>query len=130
MSEREYTRDDVIYQSLVAFGQGTNYTRVSTRACREIARIAGSLAEERELATSWGTIAVQLLERVRVAGRIAAARAVEAGSSYIDFDDVRVATRKARLGSKSTSCGGDDGNDGDDGSGGTSGSDAQPADVP
>ena len=99
-----YTKQDVINQSLVAFGQGTNFMRVSSRALREFVDAAQQLIDMRSMHEHWGEVAVQVLERVRTMGRVAAALAIEDGRTYIDEENVRVAMRKVRMMSKSDWC--------------------------
>lgn len=122
---RDYTPQDVVNQSLVAFGQGTQFMRVSSRACRVLVEIVSYLAEAHDVTTTWDRDAVQALERLRVAGRLAAQRAIEEGRTYVDAEDVKIAMRRVRAVSKSTWC-----DDGDGGSKGGDGGDAQPADLP
>ncbi|MEM8930038.1 MAG: hypothetical protein AAGE94_02620 [Acidobacteriota bacterium] len=119
MSQREYTRQDVINQSLVAFGQGTQFMRVSAQACSVVTSVMNAVDEHQKLHATWGTIAVQVLERIRTAGRLAAARAVDDARTFISEEDVEVALRRVRATSKSGQCGSDGGDD--DGSGDGSG---------
>lgn len=111
---RDYTPQDVINQSLVAFGQGTQFMRVSSRACRVLVNVMTSVDESQKLHEEWGTIAVQILERIRTAGRLAMARAVDSGRSCINEEDVEVALRRVRASSKSSDCGSDSDRGGDD----------------
>lgn len=99
-----YTKQDVINQSLVAFGQGTNFMRVSSRACREFVRLMLVSANENDLHKDWGEIAVQLLERVRAIGRVTQAWAVEDGETVIREEYIRRGFRKVQLTSKTEGC--------------------------
>ncbi|MEM8995127.1 MAG: hypothetical protein AAGF23_10100 [Acidobacteriota bacterium] len=103
-NRQTYTRRDVINQSLVAFGQGTNFMRVSSRACREIERLMTVADQQRGLTEHWGEIAVQLLERVRSVGRVAQAWAIEDGETVIGEEYIGRAFRKVQLTSKTTGC--------------------------
>ena len=100
-----YTKQDVINQSLVAFGQGTNFMRVSSLACREFVRLMLVTANEHDLHEDWGEIAVQLLERVRSIGRVTQAWAIEDGDTVIREANIRRAFRKVGLTSKTDKCG-------------------------
>lgn len=102
--ERNYTPQDVVNQSLVAFGQGTGCLRVNSRACRVLAQQISEIDRHSKMHESWGIEAVQVLERVRVAGRLAGARTVEDGRTCVEADDVRVALRKVMKKSGSDRC--------------------------
>lgn len=102
--ERTYTPQDVVNQSLVALGQGTGYVRVSSRACREFVRLMTALEEVRELHKEWGTTAVQLLERMRTIGRVAASLTLDEGRVHINKEDIAIAFRRVQAGSKTDSC--------------------------
>ena len=102
---REYSQQDVLNQCLVAFGQGTGCVRVSSGACREFLGLVGQVAEQRELHKDWGEIAVQMLERMRTIGRVAAGLLLAEGRVHIEERDVVVAFRRVQVGSKSIDCG-------------------------
>lgn len=101
---RDYTPQDVVNQSLVAFGQGTQFMRVSSRACRVLARHMDRVCKVQDLPKNWETIAVQLLERVRLIGRVSAQRAVEYARTHVDEEDVEIAIRRVADTSKTDSC--------------------------
>ena len=82
-----YTKQDVINQGLVAFGQGTNFMRVSSRACRVFVDTGGMLVDQRNMHEIWGEVAVQVLERVRTMGRVAVSFAIEDGRTFINDDE-------------------------------------------
>ena len=119
MSDQTYTQQDVIHQCLVAFGQGTNFMRVSSRACREFVRLMQISESQHAMHRTWGTDAVQLLERVRAIGRLAAALAVDQGTTVIEAEVVQRGFRKVRLVSKTGWCGNGEGEGEGSGSGGT-----------
>ena len=84
-----YTDEGVMAQIWVAFGQGTGMTRVAQKAAltlqaRYSPEIAGHLEE-------WGTEAVQVLERIRAIGKLAALKATERGSTIVTEEDVKTA---------------------------------------
>src|ERR1700709_1888997 len=77
-----YTKEGIMAQVCVAFGQGTGEIRVSQEACvalydRYVALITDEVLEE------WGREAVQALERIRVLGRMVAAETRLAGYSVV-----------------------------------------------
>ena len=103
--ERVYSQQDVLNQCLVAFGQGTGCVRVSSEACREFIGLMSQVEERRELHKDWGDIAVQMLERMRTIGRVAASLLLKDGRVHIEARDVAVAFRRVQMGSKSPGCG-------------------------
>ncbi len=105
-TRKKYTQQDVLNQTLVAFGQGAGCVRVSSRACRELVGLMTPIIEARELAAEWEEIAVQMLERIRTIGRVAVDLMLKEGRVYIEENDVAVAFRRVQLGSKSEGCGG------------------------
>ena len=107
-TRRRYTKQDVLNQTLVAFGQGTGCVRVSSGACRELVGLMTPIIEARNLADQWGEIAVQMLERIRTIGRVAVNLMLDEGRVFIDEKDVAVAFRRVQLGSKTGDCDGAD----------------------
>ena len=103
-SQPIYTIADVINQSMVAFGQGTDYLRVNHRACRRLAAFMTETNDRHRLTEVWQDQAVQILERVRMIGRVAAAFATEEARTFINEDDVQRAIVKVGLASKSEFC--------------------------
>ena len=80
-----YTREGIMAQIMVAFGQGTGATRVSQEAALQLRTIYyGAITEH--LTRIWGTEAVQVLERMRAIGKLAAHRAMIAGATAISTD--------------------------------------------
>lgn len=100
---RTYTPEDVIQQSLVAFGQGTNYVRVNREAAQYIVDLMKSLIERFRTHETWETDAVQVLERLRAIGRLAALYATQGGQTVIDGEVVSRATILVQRTSK-TNC--------------------------
>lgn len=101
---QEYLPQDVIHQSLVAFGQGAGCVRVSSRACREFVGLMSRVEEAGSLHETWGEIGVQMLERMRAVGRIAASLLLEKGRVTIEKEEVAIAFRRVQLGSKTGDC--------------------------
>ncbi|MEM9598110.1 MAG: hypothetical protein AAGD06_27860 [Acidobacteriota bacterium] len=102
-----YTQQDVVSQSLVAFGQGTHFMRVSSRACRVLVAVMENLVLTRRIHENWGTEAVQILERVRLIGRVAASLAVKDARTVVEEADVRFAVPRVQIVSKTDRCGPD-----------------------
>lgn len=82
----------------VALGQGTGAVRVSRAAVQAFhAHYRPSLTDE--FVASWETLAVQVLERVRAVGRMAAQAAVERGGTAIGPEEtIRAAWNVATVG--------------------------------
>lgn len=108
------TNEQILNQALVVFGQGTGAVRIEVFACESLRETLEGLFESRDFVSSWESIAVQVLERVRTAGRLAATLALEEARIAVNHHDVREALQRVRLSSKSKGCregeyGGDDG---------------------
>jgi hypothetical protein len=100
-----YTRDGVMAQVYVAFGQGTGALRVSQDVCtalrdRYYERITDAVLE------NWDTWAVQVLERFRALGRLMAANASAAGKTTIMGADVEASALAVEKQSTSELCNG------------------------
>lgn len=103
-SEQTYTPQDVLNQSLIALGQGTGCVRVSSRAAREFVRLMTAVEEKKSLHEDWGRIAVQMLERMRTIGRVAASLTLDEGRVHINDEDIAIAFRRVQGGSKTEMC--------------------------
>jgi hypothetical protein len=100
--EVAYTQEGVMAQIWVAFGQGTGLTRTSQKAvlvlqARYFSEIAGHLEE-------WGKEAVQVLERIRTIGKLAALKALERGDTRISEEDVNAAIEAVERESDTSWC--------------------------
>jgi hypothetical protein len=100
-----YTRDGVMAQVYVAFGQGTGAIRVSQDVCtalhdRYYGRITDAVVKD------WDTWAVQVLERFRALGRLMAGSASAAGKTTIAGADVAAAASTVEKQSASDLCNG------------------------
>ncbi|HYU32425.1 MAG TPA: hypothetical protein VEW48_09690 [Thermoanaerobaculia bacterium] len=84
-----YTQEGIMAQIWVAFGQGTGLTRTSQKAV--LALQARYYEEIPKYVSEWGEQAVQVLERIRAIGKVAAFKATERGSTVISEDDVNAA---------------------------------------
>lgn len=83
-----YTRDGIMAQIWVAFGQGTGPVRVSQDAAMELHRWYYNAITEEVLLEHWESQGTQALERVRTIGSLAAMSATGAGSTVIATNDV------------------------------------------
>ncbi len=97
------TRDGIMSQVYVSFGQGCGAIRVSQGACvalreRYLPRI------EDDLPARWEAEAVQVLERIRTVGRTAAAHAAIAGENVISPVRLTDAARRVELQSLTPLC--------------------------
>ncbi|HKH45917.1 MAG TPA: hypothetical protein VKM72_14745 [Thermoanaerobaculia bacterium] len=77
-----YTRQGILDQILVAFGQGTGALRVAGQAAAALRDRYEPYVDGRILEI-WREVGVQVLERLRAMGRLAALRAVEGASTVI-----------------------------------------------
>lgn len=83
-----HSKEGIMAQIWVAFGQGTGFTRVSQDACLHLHSLYYDVIRD-ELVQSWEDEAVQVLERIRAIGKLAASKAIDAGATAISVDDVR-----------------------------------------
>ncbi|HEV7515970.1 MAG TPA: hypothetical protein VGR07_06695, partial [Thermoanaerobaculia bacterium] len=77
----------ILGQACVAFGQGTGALRVSREAVAALRERYGAVLTA-EVVQQWDGVAVQVLERLRAIGRLAAHLATSAGRTAIGRDDV------------------------------------------
>ncbi|MEA2695109.1 MAG: hypothetical protein QOJ16_4496 [Acidobacteriota bacterium] len=100
-----YTREGIMSQVCVAFGQGTGEVRVSQEACTALYDRYSRMITEEVLA-NWGEQAVQVLERIRVLGRMVATQTHLAGQSVISAGLLMTAALQVELNSETYICGG------------------------
>lgn len=87
-----YTRDGIMAQIFVAFGQGTGPVRVSQDVCTALSDLyQGRITDE--VIDRWETLAVQVLERFRALGRLMALNASRAGSTSIAGGEVETSAQ-------------------------------------
>lgn len=101
---RPYTPEDVIQQSLVAYGQGTSYMRVNREAAQYVVDLMRSSIERFRVQETWETDAVQVLERLRAIGRLSALYATQGGQTVIDGENVSRAALMVQRISKTNNC--------------------------
>ena len=95
--------DDIVGQMLVAFGHGIGSVRVPRDTVRALTeRYRPTL--EKGLADQWDDDGVQVLERVRATGRLAAQNSVVRGDTKVTQDDFATAAMKVEAESKTPWC--------------------------
>ncbi|HSU84777.1 MAG TPA: hypothetical protein VLR69_20345 [Thermoanaerobaculia bacterium] len=99
-----YTQEGIMAQIWIAFGQGAGAIRVSHDAALELYRwyyeaITPEIVHER-----WKTDAVQVLDRMRAIGRLAALKAASAGSTVITPRDIYESASKVQAQSQTPLC--------------------------
>ena len=102
--QKAYSPQDVINQSLVALGQGTGCIRISSRACRVFVDLMTAVEAKRKLHEQWEQTAVQMLERMRTVGRVAASLILDEGRVHIEEEEITLAFRRVQGGSKTIDC--------------------------
>lgn len=102
----DYRKADILGQVQIAFGQGTGAVRVSHGAAREVRTHYGQLFERsrKAILKAWKDEAVQVLERVRTTGRLAAALTTDQGKTAIEARQVREAARRVERASATIFC--------------------------
>lgn len=98
-----HTKDGIMAQIWVAFGQGTGFTRVAQEACLKLHSLYYDAIKE-ELVQRWDEEAAQVLERIRALGKLAANKAIAAGATAITVDDVLASAAVVHRSSNSPWC--------------------------
>lgn len=102
--DTSYTQEGVMAQIWVAFGQGAGLTRTSQKAVMVLhARYFNHIASS-GIIDVWGENAVQVLERIRTIGKVAAFKALERGATSISEADVTAAVESVELESDTSWC--------------------------
>jgi hypothetical protein len=78
-----YSQDGIMAQILVAFGQGTGLIRVSQEAALELRRWYYDAITPQVIDQQWEAQAVQVLDRIRAIGSLAALKATTGGATTI-----------------------------------------------
>lgn len=98
-----YTRDGIMAQVWIAFGQGTGAIRVSQEAALELHRwYYGAITDE--LLEKWDTEALQVLDRIRAIGSLSAMMAIQQGSTKINAQVVYESSVQVQLRSDTPYC--------------------------
>lgn len=77
-----YTKDGIMAQLWVSFGQGTGAIRVSQNAALELRRWYYDAITD-EVVANWGAWSLQVLDRIRAIGSLAALKAIQNGSPTV-----------------------------------------------
>ena len=80
--EMAYTKDGIMAQLWVSFGQGTGAIRVSQNAALELRRWYYDAITD-EVVEQWGTWSLQVLDRIRAIGSLSALTAIQNGSPTV-----------------------------------------------
>ena len=83
-----YTQEGIMAQIWIAFGQGAGLTRVSQAAAMELYRWYFGAITPQVVEEKWETDAVQVLERIRAIGSLAALKATSIGATAITPQEV------------------------------------------
>ena len=101
-SDSDYSNVGIMAQIWVAFGQGTGTTRTSQKATLALhARYFEHIDKHRH---EWGPNAVQVLERIRAIGTVAAYKELGRGDTTISEADVNEAIAAVEHESDSSWC--------------------------
>ena len=104
MANGVYSQEGIMAQILIAFGQGSGATRVSHDAAVALrTHYFGSITPD-VIGNRWAGEAVQVLERIRAIGKLAAFQAMQRGDTVVSADDVETAAVKVELTSDTDLC--------------------------
>ena len=78
-----YTKDGIMAQIYVAFGQGAGAIRVTQEAAMELHRWYYNAITPQIVDVEWAIWALQILDRIRAIGSLAAVKATTSGSVSI-----------------------------------------------
>jgi hypothetical protein len=99
----DYTQDGIMAQLWVAFGQGSGAVRVSQSAALELHRwYYGAITDD--VIKNWGSWALQVLDRIRAIGSLAALKATQQGSPTISALMVYEAATQVQIESDTPIC--------------------------
>ena len=104
MANGGYTQEGIMAQILVAFGQGTGATRVSQDAALALRTLYFDAITTDIVSTRWAEEAVQVLERIRAIGKLAAFQSLQRGDTTISAADVLAAAATVQLTSNTEFC--------------------------
>ena len=103
--DTQYTQEGIMAQIWVAFGQGTGLTRASQGAVMVLhARYFSHITSSADIIKLWGENAVQVLERIRTIGKVAAFKALVRGATSISEEDVKEAMESVERESDTSWC--------------------------
>lgn len=98
-----YTKDGIMAQVWVSFGQGTGAIRVSQEAALELNRWYYD-AITQEIIDNWESWGVQLLDRIRAIGSLAGLTAIQDGSPTVSALQVWTAAQQVQANSMTPNC--------------------------
>lgn len=83
-----YTQEGIMAQIWIAFGQGAGAIRVTQDAAMELRRWYFDAITPQVVDVEWETSAIQVLDRIRAIGSLAAMKATSVGATAIVPQDV------------------------------------------
>ena len=83
-----YTQEGIMAQIWIAFGQGAGAIRVTQDAAMELRRWYFDAITPQVVDVEWETSAIQVLDRIRAIGSLAAMKATSVGATAIAPQDV------------------------------------------
>lgn len=98
-----YTKDGIMAQVWVAFGQGTGAIRVSQEAALEVSRWYYDAITE-DVIQNWESWSLQLLDRIRAIGSLAGLSAIQTGSPTVSAMQVWSAAQQVQATSLTPNC--------------------------
>jgi hypothetical protein len=99
-----YTQEGIMAQVSIAFGQGTGAVRVSQEAALELRRWYWNAITPEVIDTEWALWSLQVLDRIRAIGSLAALKATQAGSPTISAQQVYESAVAVQLLSDTSLC--------------------------
>lgn len=104
MANGSYTQEGIMAQILVAFGQGTGATRVEQSAATMLHSLYFDAITPEIVTIQWETQGVQVLERIRAIGRLAASQATLRGDTTVRSADVQSSAQTVQATSDTDFC--------------------------
>jgi hypothetical protein len=104
MADGTYTQEGIMAQIWVAFGQGSGAIRVSHAAAAALKELYFDAIKPEIVSTHWSTQGYQVLERIRVLGRMAALNATQRGDSTVSPEDIQASAPKVHTTSDTDFC--------------------------
>jgi methionyl-tRNA formyltransferase len=99
-----YTQEGIMAQIWIAFGQGAGAIRVTQDAAMELRRWYFDAITPQVVDVEWETSAVQVLDRIRAIGSLAAMKATSAGATAIVPQNVYESAAAVQLSSGTPLC--------------------------
>jgi hypothetical protein len=102
--DSSYTQQGIMAQIWVAFGQGTGLIRTSQKAALALETKYYDHIGKSGIIGVWGENALQVLERIRAIGRLAALKATLRGDTTVSEADVNEAIAEVQRESDTSWC--------------------------